>query len=92
MTETIFGKNLFDVCFDFLVWPMSHLLTWRGAGFMTYTAASHQGANEMVWLHFFGEMSCRPSLYTVCGCEFVLLLRIKVKSQPAPVGWNEHRD
>ncbi len=30
MTETIFGKNVFDVYFDFLVWPMSHLLTWRG--------------------------------------------------------------
>ncbi len=30
MTETIFGKNFFDTYFDLLVWPMSHLLTWRG--------------------------------------------------------------
>ena len=30
---------------------------------MTYTAASHQGASEMLWLHF-GELSCRPSLFT----------------------------
>ena len=31
---------------------------------MTYTAASHQGAIGMLWLHF-GELSCRPSLFTL---------------------------
>lgn len=30
MTETVFGKNLFDVYFEFLFWPTSHLLTWGG--------------------------------------------------------------
>ncbi len=45
MTEFIFGLNLFDVYFDFLVWPMSHLLTWR---FMSYTGTSHPGGDRDV--------------------------------------------
>lgn len=33
MIESIFGKNLFDVCFEFLLQPMSHLLRWSGQNF-----------------------------------------------------------
>ncbi len=60
MTETIYEKNLFDVCFDFLVWPMSHLLTWRG----TYTG--HQGGDQDVLPLLLGSF-CRPSSYKVYG-------------------------
>ena len=34
------------------------------AGFMTYTITNHRGAIQMFWLHF-GQLSCRPSLYSV---------------------------
>lgn len=47
MTETIFGKKLFDVFFDSLIWPMSHLLTWRGRGFNLYCSQS-PGVNQDV--------------------------------------------
>ena len=36
---------------------------------MTFTAASHQGAIDIIW-----ELSCRPSLFTVCDeSDFQLL-------------------
>ncbi len=66
MTETIFGKNLFDVYFDFLVWPVSHLLTWGGRVYDLY----YQGAIQMIWLHFLG--SCHvvyPSIWSVVLTE-----------------------
>ena len=53
MTETIFKKNVFDVYFDFLVVPSTNM---EEAGFMTYTAASHQVAIEMLWLHYYGAV------------------------------------
>lgn len=37
-----------------------------------YTAASHQGAIQMIWLHF-REQSCRPSLCTVFVFNCTLL-------------------
>ena len=45
MTETVFGKRLFDMYFDFFVWPISHPASanMEGAGYMTYTDASHHG-------------------------------------------------
>ncbi len=43
MTENIFGKNVFDVYFDFLVPPAN----MEGVEFTTYTGTSHQGATEM---------------------------------------------
>ena len=46
MTENIFGKNVFNV---------AHVSSANTeAGFMTYTAASHQSAMDMFWLHFWG--------------------------------------
>lgn len=38
-------NHLSDTYFEFLVWPLSHRLTWRGQDlfFKTYTAAGHQG-------------------------------------------------
>lgn len=34
--------KIYHEYFEFLLWPMSYLVTW-GAGFMTDTAASHRG-------------------------------------------------
>ena len=65
---TIFGKKIFHGYFDFLVWPMSHPLTWRRQGFLTHTEASHQGASRCFGFTF-GELSCRPSLYTIYGVD-----------------------
>lgn len=49
MRDTIFEEYLFDVFFEFLVWPISIM---EGDGFMTHTAASQQGAIKMFWLSF----------------------------------------
>ncbi len=59
MTETIFGKNVFDVYL--LTYLLTHFFSlahanMEVAGFMTYTAASHQGAIKMFWLHFWGAV------------------------------------
>ena len=35
----------------------------EGSGFMTYTAAGHQGAIEMFWLHFLGVVAHVVHLY-----------------------------
>lgn len=53
MTETIFGKNQFDVNFEILLQLMSHLLkcVCVQGGVKTYTAASHERAFEMLRLH-----------------------------------------
>lgn len=57
MIETMFGKTLFDVYFDFLVWPMSHPLTQRGP--ILQPAIRGQWR----WFGFiFGELFLRPSL------------------------------
>lgn len=40
---------------SFLVWLMSHLLTWKE--FITYTAAKHKGA-----INRFPGLSCLPSI------------------------------
>lgn len=41
---------LFDVLLEFLVWPMSHLLPWRGEGFISYSSVSQQEAIEAMAL------------------------------------------
>ncbi len=45
MTEIIFGKNFIEVYVDYLfdVWSANT----EGAGFMTHTAASHQGTADL---------------------------------------------
>lgn len=47
MTDIIFGKNLSDVYFEFLVRSMSHLLTW-----------SRQEVIKMFWLPFEVVLCC----------------------------------
>lgn len=64
-------KHLFD-------WPMSHLLTWRGEGLMSCTAASHLGAVLIFW-HTFGELACRPSLCAVNEPNTELVGRLQVR-------------
>lgn len=47
MTETIFEKkNVFDV----------YSANTEEAGFMTYTAADHQGLIKMFWPHFWAAV------------------------------------
>ena len=46
MTDTIFENNVFDL--SLVRVPCSDM---EEAGFMTYTADSHQMAVEMLWLH-----------------------------------------
>ena len=58
MTETISEKNVFDV-------PFANM---EGAGFVIYTAARHQGAIEMIWLHFWGAVM---SSIFICSLWFV---------------------
>ena len=61
MTETIFGKNLFDVyLISFAHVPLANM---EGAGFMTYSTTSHQWTIKMFWVHFWGAVY----LYTVNG-------------------------
>ena len=62
MTETIFEKNVFAVNFRLLTLVHVPSAKMEEEGFMTYTAACHQVAIEM--LHF-GETSCRPSLCSI---------------------------
>ena len=57
----MFEKNVFNVYFHFINVPSANM---EEAGFMTWTAANHQGAIKMVWLQFL-EPSCRPSLFTL---------------------------
>lgn len=45
-TETIFEKHLSDV----------KSANYRGAVFMTYTAANHQGVKHVFWLYFWGAV------------------------------------
>ncbi len=68
MTETIFGENLFDVYFDFLVWPKPHLLTWRGWDLWPILGPATMGRSRCFGFTF-GELSCRPSLYAVYGFD-----------------------
>ena len=41
----IFDKHLFSIYLIYLVWSMSHLLTWRSRGLWPLTSVSHQGAS-----------------------------------------------
>lgn len=43
MTENIFGENLFDIYFIFLVWPVSRMLKWRGWDLWTVLQPSTRG-------------------------------------------------
>ena len=76
--STFLKKHLLNVYFDFLVWSMSRPLKMEEAGFMTYTAASHQGAIEMIWLHFYGAVTSSIFIYHFCkgGYDFVSLFNI----------------
>ena len=56
MTETIFGKCIWCVLSLFR-FPSANM---EGAGFTTYTAASHQGVIEVFWLHFWEAV--KPSI------------------------------
>ena len=58
-------------CFE--VWPMSYLRTGRGVWFVTYYVASHQGAFEMFWLHFWGAVMLSIFIY-VNGFQLQLQL------------------
>ena len=64
MTETIFGKNLFDLYFDFLFVhvPSTNM---EGAGLMTSTAVSRQRAMEIFWLHFWGAVMTSIFIYSL---------------------------
>ena len=64
MTETIFGKNLFDVYFNFFSLAHVPSTNMEGAGLMTYTAASHQGVIKMFWLHFWGAVMTSIFIYS----------------------------
>lgn len=61
----VFGKNVFDVYFDF---SLAHVpsVNMEGAGLMTYTAARHQGAIKMFWLHFWGTSNV--TLQSIQSC------------------------
>ncbi len=61
MTETIFGKNVFDF------FSLAHVpsASMGRAGVMTYTAADCQGAIKMFWLHFWGAVMFSIFLYSL---------------------------
>lgn len=52
MTEAIFGKTLFYMYFEILVWRR------EAVGFMTYTVAGHQGSCHVVHLHINTKLMC----------------------------------
>ena len=54
--RNIFDKHSFHVYLAFLVWSMSHLLTWRKRGLY---CSQPLGVIKTIWLHFL-ELSCRP--------------------------------
>ncbi len=79
MAETIFGKKKCNVYFDFLVWPVSHLLTWRG-GFMTYTTASCTVQKAFLYMklalyRFFSDKTSKPLKYLICFVKLQVVLR-----------------
>lgn len=57
-TETTFGKILLYI--HSCSWAFSFTHIWsanaEGKRFMIYTAASHKGAIQMVWLNFYGSL------------------------------------
>ena len=59
MTENIFDKHLFD--FGFWHFSSAHVpsANMEEARCITYTAASHQGAIEMIRLHIFVAVCCK---------------------------------
>ena len=64
----IFFKDLLDIRFGFIIWSMSHPLTWRRWG--VYTAASHQGSIKTIWLHFW---RCTQSMISSLLCKHLLM-------------------
>ncbi len=50
MTETTSGKNLFDMYFDFLVWPLSHPITWIGLRSETCICHQPPGRDRDIWV------------------------------------------
>ncbi len=47
MEEKIFGEDLFDVYFDYLVWPMSPLQKWRGGIYDLYCSLTPGGDQDV---------------------------------------------
>ncbi len=53
---------LFHVYFDYRVWPMSHLIIWRG-GVTDLSCSLPPAADQDVSGLTYQEMSCGPSFY-----------------------------
>lgn len=67
MTEAIFDKKF--SCHAVLIQLTSYIYNkHRGSRFNTYTAAGHQGDNELIWLHL-----RRYRLSTVSGLIWLVL-------------------
>lgn len=67
MKDTNFGiKNVFKVYFEYLVWPISHLLIWT-VEFMTYTGATTTVSSVLSLRHLYmWYYSFRWKLCTSC--------------------------
>ena len=71
----MFGENLYTQYKELIVfhnvslfWSKSHPLTWGGGVYDLYF--SHQGAIQMIWLHFEGAVmsSIKHSLWFIWRC------------------------
>lgn len=54
MRVIIITKKLFDVLFDFFIWPVAHVIS-LSVLYALY-AASHKGVINMILLHFLGPL------------------------------------
>ena len=66
MTETSL-TNIFNVYFDFLVWSMSHLLTWSRRVYDLY-CSQPPGGDAQVLALFFGAVMSSIFIYHHWGC------------------------
>ena len=64
MTETTLKKNVFQLLFVFLMWSMSHPLTWS-RDLWPFPTARHQVAMEKLWLHCSGAVMSSISIHSV---------------------------
>lgn len=64
MTETVSEQHLLNVYLELKCLVHVPSSNTEEAGLMSYTAASHQGANRVIWLRSFGGSCNVVHLYT----------------------------
>ena len=79
MTETIFDKHVFDVYFDFFVWPKSQLLTSKSHGlWLQSTTRGHLRHFAFSFLKHSGVLSLLSGYSNNNPCEFYTTVRFLV--------------